>query len=154
MYNRGMPNHEDELYELLQTKRASGEIQNNEDASTVGTVNLYDDPEDRAEAGKIDAPWGEKGPTEGKRPNQAFHNSDGVYDEHKKVRQGVVDHIFFDRKKADEADQALISANFEHGKSGDFNAHSIHLQGKSVEKISHPRTPTLMARVVKIAGRI
>ncbi len=145
--------HEDELYELLQTKRASGEVPNNEGASTVGTANLYDDPDDRVE-GEMDAPWGEKGPTEQGRPNQAFHNTSGVYDEHKKVRQGVVDKIFFDRKKTDAADQALISANFEHGKSGDFSAHSIHLQGKSVEKISHPRTPTLMEQVAKKTGRI
>jgi hypothetical protein len=149
-----MSQHEDELYELLQSKRASGEVQNNEGASTVGTTSLYDDPEDRVEGGEQHAPWGEEGPSEGKRPNQAFHNSSGVYDEHKKVRQGVLDNAFAGRKNTDAADQALISSNFAHGKSGDFTAHSVHLQSKSVEKVSHPRTPTLMERVAKIAGRI
>lgn len=148
----GMGQHEEELYELLQTKKAEGEIPNNEDQSTVGTVNLYDDPEDREEPRQNHSPWGEEGPREGSRPNQAFHNSDGAFEEHKKVRQGVVDNIFHDRSKADSADQALIAENFEHGKSGDFTTHSIHLQGKSVEKISHPRTPTLMERVRRVTG--
>ena len=149
-----MANHEDDLYELLQSKKASGEVKDNESASTVGTTSLYDDPEDRAEGGKPESPWGEEGPSEGSRPNQAFHNSDGVYDEHKKGRQGVVDNAFSGRKNTDSADQALIAANFDHGKKGDFTAHSIHLQSKSVEKVSHPRTQTLMERVTKIAGRI
>lgn len=149
-----MANSEDELYELLQSKRASGEVADNESKSTVGTTGLYDDPEDRAEGGEQHAPWGEEGPSEGSRPNQAFHNSTGVYDEHKKNRQGVVDNAFSGRKNTDKADQALISANFDHGRKGDFTAHSIHLQSKSVEKISHPHTPTLMERVLKVAGRI
>lgn len=149
-----MPTPEDELYELLQTKKAAGEVDNNEDASTVGAIDLYEEPADRATAGKIESPWGEEGHTEGGRPNQAFHNSNGVYDEHKKVRQGVLDRAFSDRGKADAADQALIAANFEHGKSGDFTAHSVHLQGKSVEKISHPRTPTLMELARRVLGQV
>lgn len=146
--------HEDELYELLQTKRASGEVENNEDDSTAQTADLYEDPEGRIEGAQSDSQWGEEGPKEGKRPNQAYHHSEGAWDEHKKDRQGVLDNIFHDRSKADSADQALIAANFEHGKGGQFSAHSVHLQGASVEKVSHPRTPTLMDQVRRVAGRI
>jgi len=145
---------EDELYELLQTKRAAGELQNNEGESTVGTVDLYAKPEDRIPAGDLNAPWGEEGTSEKGEPNQAFHNSSGAYNAHKAGRQGLLDRAFAGRSKADAADQALIAANFDHGKSGDFTAHSVHLQGKSLEKISHPRTPTLMDRVRRLAGRI
>jgi hypothetical protein len=149
-----MGQQEDELYELLQSKSAAGELETNEDASTVGSTDLYDGPADREGGGKIESPWGEAGQTEGSTPNQAFHNSNGAYDEHKRVRQGVLDRAFSGRSKADAADQALIAANFDHGKSGDFTAHSVHLQAKSVEKISHPRTPTLMERVRKITGLV
>jgi hypothetical protein len=76
-----------------------------------------------------------------------------VWNEHKKVRQGVLDKAFSGRAKADSADQKLISQNFAHGKSGDFTTHSVHLQGKSVEKVSHPRRVSLMEQVQKLAGR-
>lgn len=141
---------ENELFELLQTKRADTSLETNEDGSTANTMRLYDDPPGRDEVNS----WGEEGPKEGDRPNQAFHNSSGVWDESKKDRQGVVNLVFEGVPNTNKADQALISENFEHGKSGDFSAHSLHLQGKSVEKISHPRTPTLQERVIRIAGRI
>lgn len=145
---------EEELFGLLQTKKAEGELVTNENESTVGTVQLHEDPEGRAPSGETESPWGEPGPTEGGRPNQAFHNSSGAWEEHKKGRQGLVDHAFADRRKADAAAQALVKANFEHGRKGEFNAHSLHLQGISKEKISHPRTSTLMEQVKKAIGKI
>lgn len=154
-YHLYMATPEDQLYELLNTpKKASGELPNNEDVSTAATMNMYDDPEDRPDPGESHSLWGDEGPSEGKRPNQAFHNSTGVYDEAVKDRQGVVKNVFHDPGKASKADQALIAENFAHGSSGDFTTHSIQLQPKSVEKISHPRTPTLMDQVRKIAGRV
>lgn len=146
---------EDELHELLKQSadRAGTAMENDEDKSTVGTTNLYDDPEDRGKAETVDAPWGEAGTTLKGHP-QADHQSDGVWEEHKKVRQGVLDRAFSGRSKADAADQALISQNFTHGAAGDFSAHSVHLQGKSIEKVSHPRRMSLMENVRKLTGRI
>ena len=147
-----MAHHEDDLYELLQSKQAE-ELDNNEDDSTVGTTHLYDEPEDREDGGQTNSPWGERGPTLDGHP-QADHQSTGAWEEHKTVRQGVLDNVFDGRSNANKADQKLIAENFTHGKSGDFTTHSVHLQGKSVEKISHPRTPTLQDRVLKVAGRL
>ena len=152
MYHWRMPKYEDDLYELLQSKKAE-EVANNEDISTVGTTHLYDAPEDRVDGGQSNSPWGEAGPTLNGHP-QADHQSDGAWEEHKTVRQGVLDNILDGRSKANEADQKLIAENFEHGASGDFTTHSVHLQGKSVEKVAHPRTPTLMSQVLKVAGRL
>ena len=152
MYHVSMAQHEDDLYELLQSKQAE-ELDNNEDDSTVGTTHLYDEPEDREDGGQTNSPWGEAGPMQDGHP-QADHQSTGAWEGHKETRQGVLDNVLDGRSKADKADQALIAANFAHGSSGDFSSHSVHLQGKSVEKISHPRTPTLMDRVLKVAGRL
>jgi hypothetical protein len=126
--------HEDEFYELLKT---AGKPDTDEDMSTVGTTHVYDEPEDRGEAGTIDAPWGEKG------TKDLAHNSNGVFDESVKVRQGVINNSFDGKAQADKADQKLMAANFKHVAKGDFTTHSVHLQPKSVEKISHPRAISL-----------
>jgi hypothetical protein len=131
-----MAHHEDSLFELLQSKRAEA-VDTNEDDSTVGTTHLYEDE-----------------PEQPKPLQEVNHQSTGVWEGHKKTRQGVLDTVFDGRSKADSADQKLIAQNFAHGKSGDFTSHSVHLQGKSEEKVSHPRTPTLMAQVLKVAGRL
>lgn len=151
MYHVSMAQHEDDLFELLQPKLAE-EVPNNEDDSTVGTIGLYDEPEDREPSGQTNSSWGERGPTQDGQP-QADVYTDGAWEGAKETRQGVVDNALSNRAKADKADQKLIGQNFRHGKSGDFTTHSMHLQGKSVEKISHA-TPTLMERVVKVAGRL
>lgn len=140
-----MPHHEDELYELLQAKQAEG-VADNEDDSTVGTTHLYDEPEDREGGKQTNSPWGEAGPTQDGHP-QADVYSDGAWKGNKETRQELLDNVLSGRAKADSADQKLIAQNFSHGKSGDFTTHSVHLQGKSVEKVSHPRTPTLREQV-------
>lgn len=145
--------HEAELYDLLQGIKQAEEVDDNEDDSTVGTTHLYPEPEDREDSHQSNSPWGEAGTTRNGQP-QPDHQSDGAWKEHQTVRQGVLDNVFSGRAKANKADQALIAQNFKRGKSGDFTTHSVHLQGKSVEKISHVRTPTLMEQVRKTIGMV
>lgn len=146
--------HVDELYELLKTAdHEPGHLENDEDKSTVGTTHVYDEPEDRGEGGSVDAPWGEKGTTLDGHP-QADHQSDGVWNEHKKVRQGVLKNVLDSTSVAAKADQALLSKNFQHVAKGDFSSHSVQLQSKSVEKVSHPRVESLLEQVRRITGGI
>ena len=142
--------HEEELYDLL--KSAGTSTGDNEDKSTVGVTHLYDDPEDRPPPGESHSKWGDRGPTLDGHP-QADHASNGAWAEHKKERQGVLNNLFNSRPSAAAADQKLISENFARGASGDFNSHSVQLQGKSVEKISHPRAATLQQQVRRLLDR-
>jgi len=148
-----MGTDEQVLFDLLQTTKKAEEMENNEDTSTVGSTGLYDEPKDRVNAGgTVDAPWGEAGPTRDGHP-QPDHHSDGAWEENKTVRNQLLDKAFDSKRLTDVADQKLIAENFEHGKSGDYSSHSVHLQGASVEKISHPRTATLMEQVRKATGQ-
>jgi len=142
--------HEEALYNLLKT---AGEPETDEDESTVGTTHVYDEPEDRGEAGSVDAPWGERGTTQDGHP-QADHQSDGAWAEHKDVRSGVTKRVLDSRPKADAVEQKLMAKNFKHVAKGDFTTHSVHLQPKSVEKVSHPRAVSLMEQIRRTTGRI
>lgn len=134
--------HTEELYELLKEgidTTPSTSTGADEQESVDGTTQLYEDP-----------PQVETTPPDDDNPQE---HTTGAEEEHKKVRQGVLDNAFEGRGNADKADQALVSQNFSHGAAGDFTTHSVHLQGRSVEKVSYPRSPTLREQVRKITGQ-
>lgn len=115
-----------------------------ESRSTVGTTALYDNPEDRS-SGDIDAPWGEPG------PDDPSHNSSGVWNKHVETKHELLGKAFSGTKPAFAADQQLISANFAHGASGNFESHAPSLHAKSKTKAT--KEPTLMEKVRTVAGR-
>lgn len=130
--------HEDELFELLKhggdTTPQTSVDPNDESESTEGVTQLYPDPPDH------ETP-----------PPEPVQFTSAAVEGSKMTRGGVVDRSL-DHKPADKADQALIAQNFSHGKSGDFETHSLHLKDKSVEKVSHPRSETLSQMVRRVVG--
>lgn len=146
-----MSTPEDDLYELLGKEANETTLEDNEDDSTVGTLSVYEDPKER-ESGTIDAHWGDTDISEGKKLPSAQHHSTAVDKLHADTREGVLDRSFSGKAQADQVHQALINENFAHAASGDYSTHSTHLKKKSVEKVSHVRTPTLLERVKGLTG--
>lgn len=144
---------EDELFELLKLSAPETQIENDLDKTTVGVTHMYEEPEGRS-SGETGSPWGERGPTDTQGNPDAHQHSSGAEDGHKETRQELLGTLFANKKGMDQETQALMSQNFQHVASGSFSAHSVHLQGKSLEKTSHPRAQSLMERVLKAAGRI
>lgn len=105
-----------------------------ETRSTVGTTNLYADPVDH-ESGSDD-------------PEQ--HGS-GVKNKAVETQKELLDKAFSGTAMAAKADQQLISANFAHGASGDFESRQPLLQSKS--RIEITKEPTLMEKVRAATGR-
>jgi hypothetical protein len=148
-----MAHPEDELFELLKLSAPETQLENDIDKTTVGVNHLYEEPEGRS-SGDTNAPWGEKGPTDTRGNPDGQQHSSSADAGHKEVRQGLIDTLFANKKAIDQAEQAFMSQNFQHVAGGSFSAHSVHLQSKSLEKISHPRSQSLMERVLKTTGRI
>lgn len=147
--------HEAELMDLLKEgndPNPKTSVETNETDSTVGVTHQYDKPEDRV-TGESTALQGEEPVTDTPTRTDAVHHSSAVWDESKKVRAGVLLRALDGKATAAKADQAIMSENFKHVASGDFEAHSCLLQGKSKLKVSHARTPTLMERVREVTGR-
>jgi hypothetical protein len=151
-------NHEDELYELLKAGEdttPATSVETNEEASTVGMTQLYDDPKGR-ESGNADAPWGEKGQQQAGR-QEPFHNSEGAWEGHKQTRHGVLGKAFSGLATAAKADQGIIAQNF---KTRGYETHSALLEPASKSeqdnkqvKVSHPRGRTLLEQVRGLTGR-
>jgi hypothetical protein len=145
--------HEAELYNLLKTSsdpNPKTSVETNEEASTVGTQQLYPDPKGR-ESGTLDAPWGEASRQEKGRQNP-FHNSSGVWDEHKQTRFGVLDKAFSGFDAAAAVAKGIIGQHFT---TKDYETHTALLQPKADQqvKVSHSREPTLLERVKGLVGR-
>lgn len=140
-----------ESFEAVATKikqaadsNAKTSIETNEEDSTVGGVNVYDDPEDRKETkGTLDAPRGEPG------PKDPFHNSDGVWEQSKDTRRGVLDRTMSGFANASEAEKKLMSENFSHVADRSFETHSALLQDKTKTGSHHP---TLSEQVKRLLG--
>lgn len=130
-YYLGMTTPEDELYNVLKVATQTGD---DEGRVVPGTTQLYEDP-----------PGIETAPPDD--DNQSF--SEGVAEESKKDREGVLDKAFVGKGNTDVSDQALIRENFAHGKPGQFVAHSTHLEGEEV-KTSHPRAESLTEAVRRL----
>jgi hypothetical protein len=122
------PSHRSELEEWLR-KEAEGGLkpEDNEAVSTTQYSELEDKPKGRKDVSNIDGHWGEGSKSE------PFHNNDETYAASQKERKDVSSRSFATFPAAAKADQALVSANFEHARSGNFTTHSVLLQDKTKE---------------------
>jgi hypothetical protein len=75
----------------------------------------------------------------------AFHSSDRVFQESSQVRRGVLDRTFEQFAPQSGNERAMMAANFEHVRSGQFESHSALLQPKE-------KTSSLAERVRKLIG--
>lgn len=101
-----------------------------ETRSTAGTLSLYDNPDDRENVA-----------------DDQNQQSSGVRGAYTETQHGVLDNAFSEKATAEKADQKLISTNFAHGASGDFESNAPLLQSKS-----KPQS-TLMEKVRTTFGR-
>jgi hypothetical protein len=117
------------MYDFLVKEGTKTET--DEDKSTVGVnPNQQPDPEGRAEdAGTIDAPWGEKN-DKGSEPSSE-HFSDAVAQGFIQSRQNILDELFDGKKPAAKAEQKLVSQNFDHARSGDYESKAPLLESKT-----------------------
>lgn len=98
--------------------------------------------------GTLDARWGTAPPA---RPlNYNGDYSTGVEAEAKDGRSGVLERIFKDVSAMRAADKAVISKNFDHGSSGNYEAHSALLEKT---KTAEAEDGSLTDRVRAVAGR-
>jgi hypothetical protein len=135
-----------ELEEWL-TKKAEDDPQTStetdETKSTVGVVNLYENPPEEAQAPSGDG--------------KSVH-SDAAEKSHEEVRPDAVGSLFDSKAVADQADTKLLSENIRHVASGDFETHSLHLRNKAKTKTSAARVKhvteegTLGMRVKDLLG--
>lgn len=95
--------------------------ENNENVSTVQYGDLYDTPS----TAKMPPPPDPK--------NAPFPQNTENYTLAQKERRDVAGRAYATTPAAEQADQALLSANFDHARSGDFTAHSVLLQSKTKE---------------------
>ena len=131
--------NEDRLYALLKEGES---LETNEDQTTRGYTNVYPDPPDREDQ------WGEKGHMENGRNAPAVHSS-GAVEGNKDVRHGVLERVLDNKNQAATAAKALMAANLDTVRDGDYESHSVLLQ-----KVSFPRQRTLSERVLRTLGRL
>jgi hypothetical protein len=139
------PSHRSELQDWLM-KEAEGGIKpdSNEATQKKPVVDLYADPPGRQDGQNEDARWGEE--TQG----ELNHHNDSTYDETKKDRLGALGKAFTKLPAAQAQAGSAVSQLFDHGRSGQFTAHSAELLGKA--KLAAP-APTLADRVRNLTGR-
>ena len=131
--------HEDRLFALLKEGEA---LETNEDQTTRGYTNVYPDPPGR------DDQWGEKGPQENGRNAPAVFST-GALESNKDTRLGVLGRVLDNKEQAATAARALMAANLDTVRSGDYESHSVLLQ-----KVSFPRNQTLAEQVLRTTGRL
>lgn len=107
-------------------KEAEGGVrpENNEDTSTVQYGDLYDTPSTA------------QLPPPPDKPHAPFPQNTENYTLAQKERRDVAGRAYATTPAAEQADQALLGANFDHARSGDFTAHSLLLQSKTKEASS------------------
>lgn len=139
------PAHRNELEDWLQ-KEAEGGIkpERNDATPRKPAVDLYADPPGRLDGQNEDSRWGEE--TQG----DLNHHNDGTYAETKKDRLGALDKAFSKMPAAEAQAGSTVSQLFDHGRSGQFSAHSAELLNKA--KLASPE-PTLSDRVRNLTGR-
>lgn len=113
------------MYDLLVKEGTKTET--DEDKSTVGVnPDQQPDPEGRAaDAGTIDAPWGEKN-DKGEEPSPE-HFSDAVAQGFIQSRQNILDELFDAKRPAAKAEQKLISQHIAH----DYESKAPLLESKT-----------------------
>lgn len=127
-------------------KEAEGGVKpdRNETTPKKPSVDLYADPPDRKDGQNEDARWGEE------TAGELNHHNDGTFDETKKDRKGALDKAFSKMPAAEQQAASAVSQLFDHGRSGQFTAHSAELIGKAKLASSEP---SLADRVHSLTGR-
>ena len=128
---------------LSKEATGGGEVpETNESTSTAAYSDLYDDPKGRKDVSNVDGHWGKKTqPTE--QRIDPLHQNRGTFVASQEERHTVTQRALDSLPAAEANAQAVLAANFDHAKSGDYTAHSLLQQGKT--KVSSPGT--LSARV-------
>lgn len=133
------PAHSSEMTEYL-FKLAEGELDMNT-SSVPGKTELHPDLGEQEDLKREDPL-----PKDRLGHETAFHSSDRVFQESVQTRRGILDREFDQFGPQGTNDRALMAANFEHVRSGQFEAHSALLQPKA-------KTASLSERVKKLIGQ-
>lgn len=136
-----------ELYELLKT---GAEAPGDADESTVGTNPDQYEPPVR-ESGTLDAPWGEKPPTD---QVDALHYSDAFLKSFKEGREKMLETLFDSASSSNPAEQKFLSQHFDHAARGEFQTSSPQVSEKAklmtTNKTSSARPETLTQQVNRL----
>lgn len=136
--------------ESIRAGDTNGKIPDNLDMGTVGMMNVYKNPPDRA-PGTIDAKWGDTPPA---RPlNYMGDYGEGAMEMAHDTRHGVLDRVFSGTSEARRAAQAEIAANFAHGSSGEYEARAALLSKEKTAATHVPDDGSFTERVRSIVGR-
>lgn len=120
----------DQLTEFLKT--AEDMETNKDDSTAVGGTNLYKDPPGIPEAN-----------------TEPVRFSNTAQESSKDVREGVPGRLLSSPTTSNAAQRALIGAVL---KEKDFETSNIQI--KPVEKVSHPRSQTLLEQTLGKLGRV
>jgi len=116
---------------LSKEAMGGGEVpETNESTSTVAYSDLYDDPKGRKDVSNVDGHWGKKTQSTEQRVDP-LHNNRGTFSASQEERHIVTQRALDSLPSAAANAQAMLAANFDHAKSGDYIAHSLLQQGKA-----------------------
>jgi len=133
--------YEAQLAELL--KEGADDGPGDTEVSTVGVnPDTTADPEGRS-TDDVDAPWGEPGDT-----STTQHNSNGVFSEFVRGREGFLKKNFDGILPSQQADQKLLEQNLAHAKGGNFDASSA--MSNMGSKHQPPVADTLLDKAKKV----
>jgi hypothetical protein len=129
---------------------SSGELEDNSNMPNKGVMNVYNAPKGREE-GTLNARWGDNPP---KQPlNWAGDHSTGVVEEAIDDRRGVLERVFDGLAPARDQARAEIAQLFEHGQSGEYEAHAAVLGKQKTASVHVPDEGSLTDRVRSILAR-
>lgn len=118
---------------LAKEAAGGGEVpETNESVGTAAYSDLYDDPKGRKDVSNVDGHWGKKTHTTESKVDP-LHQNRGTFNASQEERHDVTGRALDSLPSAESNAQAVLSANFDHVRSGDFSAHSLLLQGKTKE---------------------
>lgn len=121
---------------------AAPKLEDNEDESTAAYGDLYEKPKDRKDGTNIDSRWGE-----GLGQESPVHNNAATFHDANQERRDVTSRALSTFPAASAADRALLSANFEHVKSGDFTSHSVLLHDQTKQASLSERVKNVLAKI-------
>jgi len=151
-FNNYRPDGQGELETWLAKEAEGGGVQpeTNENAGTAAYSDLYTDPPGRRDVTNVDGHWGKKEQVVGGKGLDPAHNNTGTYMASQAERHSVVGRALASVPSAETNAQAVLSANFDHARTGDFTAHSLLLQSKTKEGAARP---SMSERVRSIINR-
>lgn len=119
---------ESDLAQWLNKEATGGDVPDtNESTSTAAYSDLYDDPKGRKDVSNTDGHWGKKTQTT-EHQVDPLHQNRGTFAASQEERHAVTQRALDSLPAAEANAGAVLSANFDHAKSGDFTAHSLVLQ--------------------------